>query len=61
MEIKPKSSVKLEQKSREPYIRRPHSSIDFLTPEQAHGQEGIIKKRWKQYSKQEKSKEQIQL
>ena len=39
--------------------RRPHSSIDFLTPEKAHNQEGIINKRWKQYSKQEKPKEQI--
>ena len=29
--------------------RRPHSSIDFLTPEQAHIKEGIIKKRWKHY------------
>ena len=41
--------------------RRPHSSIDFLTPEQAHNLEGIMKKRWKQYSKQEKMKEQILL
>jgi len=41
--------------------RRPHSSIDFLTPEQAHIKEGIIKKRWKHYSKQEKPKEQIAL
>jgi putative transposase len=37
--------------------RRPHSSINFLTPEQAHSKEGIIKKRWKHYSKQEKLKE----
>jgi putative transposase len=37
--------------------RRPHSSIDFLTPEQAHSKDGIIKKRWKHYSKQEKPKE----
>jgi len=26
---------------------RPHASIDFLTPTQAHGLEGKIKKRWK--------------
>ena len=37
--------------------RRPHSSINFLTPEQAHSKEGIIKKHWKHYSKQEKTKE----
>ncbi len=38
--------------------KRPHSSIDFLTPEQAHSQEGFMKKRWKQYSKQQKQVEQ---
>lgn len=26
---------------------RPHSSCDYLTPEQAHLQEGILRKRWK--------------
>ena len=40
--------------------RCPHSSIDFLTPEHAHNQEGIMKKRWKQYSKQQKSEEAIE-
>jgi len=39
--------------------KRPHSSIDYLTPEKAHNHEGITRKRWKQYSKQEKTKEQI--
>jgi len=39
--------------------RRPHSSIDFLTPEKAHYHQGIINKRWKQYSKQEKTNKQI--
>jgi putative transposase len=39
--------------------RRPHSSIDFLTPEQAHSREGIIKKRWKQYYKQRKPVEHV--
>jgi putative transposase len=39
--------------------KRPHSSIDFLTPEIAHTHEGLIRKRWKQYSKREKTKEQI--
>jgi len=28
---------------------RPHSSCDFLTPVQAHLQEGLLKKRWKKY------------
>ncbi len=39
--------------------RRPHSSIDYLTPEQAHSREGIIKKRWKQYYKQRKPIEHV--
>jgi transposase InsO family protein len=30
---------------------RPHSSIDMLTPEQAHGQSGEIRRRWKSYYK----------
>jgi transposase InsO family protein len=29
--------------------QRPHSSCDFLTPEQAHQRQGPLKKRWKQY------------
>ncbi|GAC1389454.1 MAG: IS3 family transposase [Ginsengibacter sp.] len=37
--------------------KRPHSSIDFLTPEQAHLNDGTIKKRWKHYSKYKKQKE----
>ena len=28
---------------------RPHGSCDFLTPQQAHRQQGVLKKRWKQY------------
>lgn len=28
---------------------RPHASCDYLTPEQAHQQYGILKKRWKSY------------
>ncbi|MBK3519963.1 integrase core domain-containing protein [Carboxylicivirga marina] len=27
--------------------KRPHSSCDYLTPEQAHGEFGELKKRWK--------------
>lgn len=30
-------------------VERPHASIDFLTPAQAHEQNGAIKKRWKTY------------
>lgn len=30
---------------------RPHSSLDFMTPDQAHDHKGIIKKRWKHYRK----------
>jgi len=29
--------------------KRPHSSIDYLTPDIAHGMQGQLKKRWKQY------------
>ncbi len=25
---------------------RPHASCDYLTPAQAHGREGVLKKRW---------------
>ena len=28
---------------------RPHGSCDFLTPSQAHGQEGPLVRRWKNY------------
>lgn len=30
---------------------RPHSSVDMLTPEQAHSQTGEIRRRWKNYYK----------
>lgn len=33
--------------------KRPHLSIDYLTPNEAHVSEGEIKKRWKNYYKQE--------
>jgi putative transposase len=36
---------------------RPHASIDYLTPEQAHNREGILPKRWKTYRKIHKKKE----
>lgn len=28
---------------------RPHASCDYLTPEQAHQRQGVLKKRWKTY------------
>lgn len=31
--------------------QRPHGSCNFLTPEQAHQQQGILKKKWKSYPK----------
>jgi putative transposase len=31
--------------------KRPHSSIDFLTPDEAHSRTGELKKRWKNYRK----------
>lgn len=35
---------------------RPHASIDYLTPEQAHSREGILPMRWKPYHKIYKKK-----
>ncbi len=29
--------------------RRPHQSLDYLTPDQAHNMDGEIAKRWKKY------------
>jgi putative transposase len=37
--------------------KRPHSSIDFLTPNEAHGRTGELKKRWKNYRKFSPKKE----
>lgn len=34
--------------------KRPHASVDYLTPDEAHLKEGDLKKRWKHYSKQKK-------
>lgn len=36
--------------------RRVHQSINYLTPSQAHEQEGIIIKRWKNYPRKPKTK-----
>ena len=35
---------------------RPHASCDYMTPLQAHGQQGIINKRWKTYRRKKHSK-----
>lgn len=35
--------------------KRPHASIDYLTPDQAHAHEGILSKRWKSYRRKKKS------
>jgi putative transposase len=39
---------------------RPHSSCDMLTPNQAHLQQGILKKRWKQYPRKRIDNNQLQ-
>ena len=36
---------------------RPHSSIDMLTPVEAHLREGELKRRWKNYYSPKKQKE----
>lgn len=47
-----KEARKVISKSIETYNRkRPHGSVDYFTPEQAHAKEGILKKRWKYYAK----------
>lgn len=35
-------------------VKRPHLSIDLLTPIQAHQGEGVLKRRWKTYYKKKK-------
>ena len=30
---------------------RPHASCDYLTPNQAHQQQGLLKKRWRKYER----------
>jgi len=37
--------------------KRPHASVDYLTPEEAHLQQGSLKKRWKPYYKPKKQME----
>ena len=42
-------------------LKRPHSSINYLTPDQAHKEMGIIKKQWKQYKRFKKPEVVIEL
>lgn len=35
---------------------RPHASCDYMTPEEAHRQKGILNKRWKKYKQRERIK-----
>lgn len=37
--------------------KRPHASVDYLTPDEAHLKEGSLQKRWKQYYKSKKQME----
>ena len=39
--------------------QRPHGSIDYLTPFEAHFKEGKIKRRWKSYYSKRKEMEQV--
>jgi transposase InsO family protein len=36
---------------------RPHASCDYLTPDQAHTCNGVLKKRWKNYNQVKQLKE----
>lgn len=36
-------------------MKRPHASIDYLTPDQAHSHQGILTKRWKRYQRKRKN------
>lgn len=39
---------------------RPHASCDYLTPQQAHLQSGMLTKRWKHYPQHDQSKNKTQ-
>jgi putative transposase len=41
--------------------RRPHASLNYHTPDQAHGMSGEIKKRWRGYPRCKKGKEENQV
>src|SRR5690554_7748577 len=40
------TTIKIRENIRIYNQLRPHASCDYLTPEQAHRQDGILKKRW---------------
>ena len=37
--------------------QRPHSSIEMLTPHQAHQQQGLLRRKWKNYYPEKRNKE----
>ncbi len=39
--------------------RRPHTSIDYLTPREAHGRSGPLRKRWKAYRRRDVRETQV--
>jgi len=41
--------------------KRPHASLDYFTPDQAHDMEGELKKRWKGYPRVKKGKEENEM
>lgn len=41
-------------------VERPHTSLDWLTPSQAHEQEGALKRRWKAYPFKEGYPDKVQ-
>lgn len=55
-----KEAVKAIAKIVQAYNRiRPHASVDYLTPDQAHELDGILKKRWTQYRRQPKANPEV--
>ena len=47
------TEVQLEKSIQKYNRKRPHLSIDMLTPDQAHLTQGILRRRWKNYYKKE--------
>lgn len=45
------TTLQLEKSIEKHNNKRPHLSIDMLTPEKAHLSKGILKRRWKNYYK----------
>ena len=54
-----KEAKKIIMKSIETYNKkRPHASLDYCTPDQAHLKDGKLKMRWKHYPKRHKQKQE---